>query len=297
LSAKKLQQSDYLDLIHKSWADKVEVVPLMKDAPQGPFASHHIGLSNTADIVKNLELFQNSKLMHLVQPNKFDFELELNSSALIAANPNTFFDFPASTILAPQRAGKSAEEEFVFIDFEFNKSSEKHPALILLEVELEKISSNQSLISTVRTIGDELFTNAIYNAPFIGSVGIKGEDRQKVIQLPESKKSRIFLAKDDQRLVVGCVDRYGSLELNRLVDKVHSCFKMGAASQIQMDSKKGAGIGTYMLFEASPSIYVGVDEGQHTVFACVLPMNMSSKKVQELPKSYHFISERGGGES
>ncbi|MEZ4871877.1 MAG: hypothetical protein R2827_06465 [Bdellovibrionales bacterium] len=293
MAVKKLDVKNYEDLLHKNWANRVELIAVDSSTKNQPFEMHQIGLSTTGDIVKDLAQAKESNLMHIIQPEKFDFIHELNSSALMTADPELFFKYPASSILSPIHVGPEAEERFVFVDYEFNKSSEKHAALILLEVELEKFTSNQSLITTMRSLADEMFTNAIYNAPFVENVSIQGEDRGKVIDLPEDKKSRILLARDEQRLIIACVDPFGSLKIPRLINKVYGCFKDGAASQIQMDSKKGAGIGTFMLFDASPSTYVAVSPNQTTIFACVLPLNMSARKIQELPKSFHFIFKGG----
>jgi hypothetical protein len=80
-----------------------------------------------------------------------------------------------------------------------------------------------------------------------------------------------FLSDDFERIVIGCCDRYGSLKIPALLNRVKLCYENSIADMINY-SAGGAGIGTYIVLEKVTSFYVGVQTGVSTLVCCAFPL-------------------------
>jgi hypothetical protein len=107
------------------------------------------------------------------------------------------------------------------------------------------------------------------------------------VKLIDGKKARLFAAEDGQRLLVGIEDPFGSLDVKAYLNRIHKCYS-SVKDSINF-GEGGAGIGSYIIFNAGSSLYYGVKPGQTTLLICVLPYKMSRRQREDLPKHLHWI--------
>lgn len=255
-----------------------------------------IGISDDTDPTNLLRLAINQNLNHVCQVQNLKIERELNTSASMILNPENFIKFPISTILSPLESGVSKEKELTHFNFSFSQSGEKIKALGSLNNELRKSINSESLRSDIHIIADELFTNAVYNAPLVGGDNKKLKIKARTatnVSMDKGSSANLFLGFDESQLVIGCKDPFGSLRLQTLLPRILECYEKGVADSMRQ-GPGGAGIGSYMVYNASASYYVGIIRGQATVLCCSMPLKMSSRKRSQIPKNLHFFEINGG---
>lgn len=157
---------------------------------------------------------------------------------------------------------------------------------------MESKGLSQTLIEDVVCVADELFTNAVYNAPFVDkrthlNPGISRSEME--IHLEADKPVRLFLAHDESRMVLGCKDPFGTLNLVKYFNTIKATYLRGPAATMNF-GPGGAGLGSYLIFNAGSSLYFGVSPGNVTIICCVIPLGMSYRKRAEMPKHLHWIS-------
>lgn len=228
---------------------------------------------------------------HLCQKDGFGFDSELKAAENLVSNPETFFENPISSILSPGNVTAASEQSLICLDHFFDSSGQKRGMLEAIGKYLESKGLSQTLIEDVSAVADEFITNAIYNAPFIDpnthvNPGLSRMDTE--IKLKGGRVARLLMAHDDARLVVACEDPYGSLNLDQYLNKIRSTYIRGPAATMNFGSG-GAGLGSYIIFNAGSSLYFGVKAARVTLLCCVIPLKMSYKKRVLLPKHLHVI--------
>lgn len=258
---------------------------------RGKFSLKQVGVLDNEPPDKVVSLASQEGYDHVVQLSGAYYKIELNSSALIINNPSLFDDFPVSSIPSPQQAGKDKEDELLVYKSNFSKIDEKRGLLDNIELKLNDEVKSQNIKSDIITIADELVTNAIYNAPFV-----KGEDRSgasrgdKTVQMHGGDCGTVFVGLDNSRVMVGCKDPYGTLDIKKLFDRIIKCYEKGLGDSINFTGPGGAGIGSYMIYNSSVSFYVGVRPGYSTITCGVLPRKASARARAEMPKNLHFFN-------
>lgn len=238
-----------------------------------------------------IELAVTRKIRHVLQQESFEFEKELNAAATMIKEGPKMLEMPLSSILKPDLRSWNQEQGLTLLDIEFDKAIHKRDILNKVEVELQNCSKSQSFIADALSLSDELITNAIFNAPYVDAENSRsGICRSKDhVSMEDNKKGRFLVGSDSQRVVIGCLDPYGSLNLNNLFIRIMNCYQQGVAQNINMDGEGGAGIGSYMIYNLCSSFYAIVEKGNATMICCCLPLKMSSSKRAELPKNLHYF--------
>lgn len=221
----------------------------------------------------------------VVQDTNPYYPAEVNSAIGMLDNPSAFFTLPLSTILTPDNVNDASEKNLMLAEVTFRKTADKDEVLSRIEDTITALARPQSLAYDVKLVADELFMNALYNAP-VGADAPK-VDRAVNIELPSGKTCRIALGKDDSRLVLVCEDYYGSLDISRYLDRLFKCYQDGVKNAMNW-GLGGAGIGCYMVFESCMSIFLGVRPGEKTVVAAVFALGKGTRARQELSKSLHY---------
>lgn len=231
------------------------------------------------------------KLNHIVQRQGHDFAHELKTAKAMIEAPENYFKFPISSILSPHDVGPIAEARDLRLDFAFDYSGGKKPALDSITQILVSEKISQTAIIDVISVADEMFTNAIYNAPFSDHISLKnpGVSRHDIeIKLEGEQKCRMLLALNKDCVVVGCEDPFGSLNLERYFHKIRNTYLRGPAATMNF-GPGGAGIGSYIIFNAGSSLYMGVRPTKATVLCCVIPIGIAYRKRAQMPKHLHWI--------
>lgn len=292
-SVKKNEPIDEYDaLISPKWSG-YHVIKICEGLNLSEINAKSIGVSHENEMGYLVELVADNGLHHVVQLSNAQFKSELNTSALMLNDSDLFFNKPVVSILSPDQAETSKDSDYILWEKEFTYKETKTRDLDELDEFLEPIIRQQSTRQSIRLIADELYTNAVYNAPLTKL----GKQLLKILpfrKYNKPKSARLFIAKHDDRLIVGCEDQFGSLRVSALMKRVKSIYKKGVGSSIKYTSSTGAGIGTYMILQACTSYFAAVYEDKKTLVMGVIPLGMSSRKREELPKNIHLIQYKGG---
>ncbi len=230
----------------------------------------------------------NLNIKHICQSNGMFFPEEVSAAAHMVAHPQNFIDYPLSTIFPQSEMNLASEKKMRSFSRAFTCSEEKGNVLQEFHLWLNDKIKQQSLITEITNIADELFMNAVYNAPMLhrGSV----ENFRITNHLNnQTKDSLLFAHIQSDRLIIGCEDNYGTLRINKIMDRLKKCFEQGVGESINWSQGGGAGIGSYMVFNSSSSYYLGVQKGVKTVVCCKVPLGMSHRRREMEPKNLHLI--------
>lgn len=241
-----------------------------------------------------LELALREGASHICQKQGWAYDLENATASALTKSPPSFFTHPLSVILKPGHA-VSPEAEAAVLSFEriFNSSVQKESVLNDLQESLKTVSNSQSFIDQIVAVADELVTNVLFNAPFVRGGRNPGKNRlTEQVDLENGKVGRLFFGVDESRLALCCEDPFGSLNLKNYLSRILRCYEQGVSESINFGTG-GAGIGSYIIFEAGTSSYIGVCPGRKTLVGCVVPYKMSGRRRGELPKHLHVIEVPG----
>jgi len=121
-------------------------------------------------------------------------------------------------------------------------------------------------ISVLRDIGEELLTNAFYNAPVAAGFFSRPVSRSEEIIVTADRGCDIsYGATPDGLAFVRVRDSFGSLTRRRIVEVLRRCAATGAEVQID-ESMGGAGLGLWRIFSAATFVAVAIDPGRSTDF-------------------------------
>ena len=229
---------------------------------------------------------------HVCQRGGFEYDKEVRSAEALLRDGTLFRRFPVAAILSPELIDAEAEKSALLCESVFDNSGQKREALDVIVNAMNGKGFSKTLCEDATSVADELFTNAIFNAPFVDTKthlnpGVSRHNFE--VKLAAGKSGRIFLAADDTRLVVGCEDPFGSLGLARYLAKIKATYDHGAAATMNF-GPGGAGLGSYIIFNTGCSFYAGVWPGERTVLCCVMPLGLSNRKRTLLPKNIHLVS-------
>jgi hypothetical protein len=213
---------------------------------------------------------------HLVQKNGPEYDRELAVAEAMLNQRSSFFENPLQLILGAEI--KDMSRSFYAKAL---MSDKKANVLSPFEEFILNLKGTKSIRDEVRTVADELFTNGSKNA-WIES------GKRTVVEEMKPGTIEFFAAADESRLVFGCRDSYGKLDVSRVLSRIWSCFENGVAQSIN-NGTGGAGIGSYMVFTTCIGYYAGVDPGIRTVVCVSFPLGLSARELSNLPKNIHLI--------
>ena len=290
-SVKNLEQ-DYADLIAEEMGEGVKIIEARAgESVETSLDRMDVVLCEGQPPEELLNLAIDKGYLQLIYPDAKGFDKELKASAKLALNPRMLIENPISTILAPKNVGPDAEKDHTLLNIKFSGAREKHNILEELNRVLDELKTSTSLRADIVVVADELVTNAIFNAPFVDKTnaesGASREDGD--ITMEDGKFGEFFCGADEERIVIGCRDPYGRLNVMKLLERVRKCYETSIAENMNMNGKGGAGIGSYMIFNSSTSYFVVVDEDKITLVCSVLPLKGSSRARQEAPKNLHYV--------
>ncbi len=278
-------------MIHEKWRTGIDIINSLTTVPGEGRSEFTIACAEILDPQTLLNLAVDFGVQHLCHTGNMYFEADLNTSALMIHQPCDFVNDPVNGILNPTKDLKK-QQQIQGLDWSFSKASDKEHVLSELEQYLGSVSKSATLLTEVRLIADELFTNAVYNAPFVNiKTGANQEKdrRDQTVQMTDGKMGSLFVANDSERIVIGCKDLYGALNVRSLIRRIRTCLTDGLGQSMNMEGKGGAGIGSYMVFDSSSSYYAGVVSGESTIVCCALPIKMSGKKRSQVPKNLSYF--------
>jgi hypothetical protein len=205
---------------------------------------------------------------HCVHFERQDFAEELLAAALMIVRPDAFVRNPIPfffTGFIEPTPGLFVEKN---LTISFQKTSDKPVVLERLGEFLSQHGRLSRLTDICMQVSDELISNALFSAP-IDKNGVHvydGKDRRSEIVMVPNRKPTFFACVSDSRVVVGCEDKYGSLEKEKLMAHLINLFKNERSKA--RENTAGAGLGFKYMIENAASIYIYSESGLKTLVAC-----------------------------
>jgi hypothetical protein len=228
-------------------------------------------------ISDNLE---NSEVIHHINQKKYSAVLNKNSpyylrdvirTSHLMEHPTTYFKDPLKLLF---------EEIPRSFRINFNKKEDKQRIISEAVKFFQQIRSSMTL-GAVYAVLEELFMNSVYDAP---------REAQKLNSSLKVQDSELMISHDSELIIISCIDYFGSLNIQKFLNRMQLVSNLGAGSSINMDTDKGgAGIGCYILFNHCLDLIVGVQQGKCTRFTCIFPFRMGQKNFSSITKSIQII--------
>lgn len=128
--------------------------------------------------------------------------------------------------------------------------------------------------------------NALYNAPCDEHMTPLYKNVNREENITVDREASVFVGSNSGRLVISCLDRYGSLKRPALLNHLLVRLEYGQASS--NSERAGAGLGIKIIMENSVDFYVLSVAKQLTLFICIIDLGMSQTKLGAIPKNVHL---------
>jgi hypothetical protein len=225
-----------------------------------------IVIMKKASIYNSLQILRRG-FAHCLNADRDDLKKELLVSCLMLIRPDSLveseipFFFKGFSREIDWKSSNSA------LFLEGRSTRDRTKILASLETFLSQKPQVKSVMDLAIQISDELYTNALYNAPFQTTPEIRVERTANIISSADQTID-FFAAFDDDQLFLGCIDSHGSLDREQLMSHL---LKSYATNQVQPDlGNGGAGLGLKMIIDNSANLYIYCEKNRRTVMSCGL---------------------------
>jgi hypothetical protein len=170
-----------------------------------------------------------------------------------------------------------------------SSSEQKGEVVGRAEAFAQAIGVERRLGALFCSVADELFTNAIYNAPVDanGKSRFAHRAREDEVSLSPGEEVQIKLCCDGLKLGISASDPFGSLTRERLLQYLGKCFRK---QEDQMDEKAGgAGLGLYYVFESLSHFVVNISPGKQTEMIGLIDVRGTFKDFASRQKSFNVF--------
>ena len=225
---------------------------------------------------------------HCIQRKRKDFSAELLASALMVLRPQAFDTNPIPFFFTGFSPAKDASPTDTHMRMELSKSAEKDGAITKLEGFLRQNTKLSAISELCVQAADELISNALFSAPvrFDGSRLYQEVDRTQNVTLPPEKQASFFCCYSDYRVIVGCEDKYGSVNKHLLLDHLEMVFEKDKVRV--RNNSAGAGLGLRYIIENSANFYLYGEKNKRALFACGFVLE--GQKANLSPEKHFHLS-------
>lgn len=126
------------------------------------------------------------------------------------------------------------------------------------------IEGRRSVREKVENVLEELLTNAIYHAYRVAS-GKEKYSRRAQVTLNSNEVVTLGFHRGENGLFLKVVDQAGSLPFSEVAQSLHRCYETDGEIQ---QKESGAGLGTYMVFDAVTHLKFERVPGRSTSISC-----------------------------
>jgi len=180
--------------------------------------------------------------------------------------------------------------------FSLRRASERERLFSEVEAFTAELGLGSRFASLYRAAADELVTNALFNAPVDGAGASRFAhvNRAEEIELGPREAVDVVLARGGALVGISVRDSFGSLSPATLTGQLARCF---ARDERQVaDKPGGAGLGLYVVLDASSHLVVDIAPGRATEFVVLLDVSGTYKDFAQRSKSFNvFVSAGGAG--
>lgn len=254
-----------------------DIEPLAKLPPDG------ILICPDYQTEKSVQFIGRNSAHFLVQQGHGNFYYNLVIAAIIARSPRQFAKNILDALLVEKRGMKIYE-------IPFKSSLDKKQVSSQLTQILKSESRLRAYQSSIRLIADELLLNALYNAPvdIQGRHPFKGIDRASRVSYPEGYLGQIVLSFNDQTLVIGCRDPFGSIQESDFVARLDASFGKMGAQILERGKNRGGGIGFKTIIESASGLGVISEWRRSTLVFATLPLGGGVRSVRSTSKNFYL---------
>lgn len=226
----------------------------------------------------------------IIQKNRADFARELLISAILIQKPQTFFEDAMGILLAT--AGADNNQSGKDFSVVFSSSNQKNQIIHEFNEFLRAENQLMALRDLAVQVAEELLMNAQFSAP-IDPVTLKkmyqNADRSLNVSYPQGKQGKFYACYSQERLVIACIDPFGSLTKNQLTEHMKKLFT-NSLTEVKTAATGGAGIGLKYILENSGVFYTLIKKNVYSCVACAFYLkgmknNMSPEKHIHLIES------------
>lgn len=253
-----------------------------EDLVDGMDLSDKVSVGDHVQTTAFLKAFVENKLSHIVQTSNDDILYELFIASIILKKPKLFLNNPL-TILNSQESSSAAMRVW---QENFNCTEHKERILESIHKFIGRHKSMNRLADNILIVIDELFSNALFNAPVDddGYRIFKNMHRHEKVRYPGNKNAKIFAVHTIDDLFIGAVDPWGSMDRDGICQSIYHAYNERTITE----NSKGAGFGLRMMLDRSRSLYILSEKGKRSLVCCHMRLNISLKKVENVPKQVHI---------
>lgn len=275
---------------HKSGLEKITVLELPADLLEFDKVNKEqtIVIMQKSSVYNSLQVLRRG-FSHVLQAERQDLKKELLATCLMILHPETLVE---------------KEIPFFFRGFSEKTDWKNSDRALLLKgqtpkdrehilAELEKFIGSKTELKSNSTLAlqilDELYTNALFNAPSQASTGIRANRTATLVE-SAAHPIYVFAAYDKDHLLLGCSDSHGTLNRDHLTAHL---LKAHSTQQAQPNlGSGGAGLGLKMVIENSANFYIYCEKDQRTIIGCGLLLKGRRANLSET-KHLHVCFARG----
>lgn len=244
---------------------------LLIEVGSAPKDAAGVFVTAESDGQKFSEILAGQDLPNLFQRTSPFFNEDLGAYCQIRSNDSVLFKEEGCSLLdSCTRVGS----------YQFNASQGKAELMEGIMNTLSTHSIRSSIADVIVAVAEELFMNAAYDAP----KELKGP-------VDTSLLSCMHVDLNEQRLQLTCVDPYGSLRVNKFIDRVKAVYRQGPRDAINW-GEGGAGLGSTILVEKCSRIFMGVDQGKKTVVSCAIPIKLNLRQQLQMGRCFFAFEKK-----
>jgi hypothetical protein len=226
-----------------------------------------IHLGEEMEATEIVRFLRSKKNGHLLQKNKDHFNEDLQMTAHWLEDAQSYFENSCLT-------NPTHKDSFKFTD-KSNKAELRDRMVRFIDG-----VQGPALPDAAVAIFEELFMNATIDAP---------KEAQRLGMPSQQAENEFILERHAKKLVISCRDSYGTLDVQKFLDRMAEVYEKGAGEAINMNEPGGAGLGCVILFENCTRLIIGSHRGRWTKVTCILPIGCSQRQRAEMKKSLHRI--------
>jgi hypothetical protein len=252
-------------------------------------ASNTIAIGQALEFDKVTRLLHEGGIRHVVQWSRENFVFDIVISTIMLNKPSAFQANPQPFFTRQQEGLMDLARTTQWTEFTVKGSEDKSSLLKMARVFLNETPATAAVVQPAVTVLDEMIMNAVYDAPSEVRKLPNGahEDRSQPVVLAPNEYARVFLSYDSKRLLIGCEDPFGSVNEEKLISRLHQLYS-DPDNVSPIVGGPGAGLGCKVMIDYSCGFYMAVKKGQKTLVCCSMPLNVSIRKFESLPKHMHF---------
>ncbi len=249
--------------------------------------STEVVVGKNLDDLETLRLAGHDNVSHVIQEEREDLKSKIQASINILNMPYSIFEKTFETVFFEEdNTANNPPNEIHQLELPFHSSTQKSIILNHVEAFLKSNKISSTLRSRILLVCDELFTNALFNAPVERSH--KRISRTQKIHLNDELANILKIGISGDKLAVVCQDKFGSLNTKKYINHLASKYDKNGKNLININEDGGAGIGSFLMYGYCQSMYLGVKEDQETLFCFVFSTDRKKNYETNQPKSIHL---------